>query len=107
MKNDKFLKISFLIYLITALILSWRVAMGAVWIKLSQETAKLIAATIMGVSGSIIGFLVIYLSISFEAIRRNYGKYALRIFRSDFYIWSLSIFFSIVVLLGLLALLNS
>ena len=52
-----------------------------IYIKL--DTIKSVLSTIIGASGSIVGFLVIYLSISFENFRRNYGQYGSKFFQSN------------------------
>jgi len=73
-----------------------------------MDTARYILTAIMGVSGSILGFLVIYLSFAFEGIRRFFGRYSNTIFRRDRFIWSMCWFFSgiILVCLGALCLVD-
>jgi hypothetical protein len=70
---------------------------------LSLDTVRAILSTVMGVSGSILGFLVIYLTLALESIRKYFGRHAIAIFRRDPVIWILCIFFSYVIILSLLA----
>jgi hypothetical protein len=73
-----------------------------VWVvSLGRETAKTILSTIMGVSGSIIGFLVIYLSLALEGLKRHYGKQATAMFLKDRTIWVMCGFFCTILLLAI------
>lgn len=52
-------------------------------LTISHDSIKAILSAIIGTSGSIVGFLVIYLSISFENLKKNYGKYGVKFFQSN------------------------
>lgn len=70
---------------------------------LSLDTVRAILSTVMGVSGSILGFLVIYLTLALESIRRYFGRHAINIFRHDPVIWILCVFFSYIIIISLVA----
>jgi hypothetical protein len=92
------------ISLLLAIILSTGAAMGFTWVTVTVDTSRYILSAIMGVSGSIIGFLVIYLTFAFEGIRRFFGRNSNSIFLRDSFIWFLCRFFSGIILVSLLAL---
>lgn len=70
----------------------------------NMDTAKSILNTIMCVTGSFLGFFVLYLSISLENFKRNYGQYALEIFRKNKLVLSVVFEFLFIIILGLFAL---
>lgn len=101
MRRNLFFTVTGSVYLILAVLLSISVLKGVSWVTLTPDTAKTILSTLMSVSGSIIGFLVIYLSLALEGMKRNYGKHAVSIFRRDTSVWVLCYFFSIVIIIAL------
>ena len=95
--------------LLIALIL---VSLVSVWsnfylIYLNLETSKSITGTIIGASGAFIGFVVIYLSISFENFKKIYGQYAADFFGKDKLIFNLLLLFILPIGIGLLSYLIS
>jgi len=72
-------------------------------IQIDLETSKSIIGTIITAAGAFIGFIVIYLSISFESFKKNYGQYAPRFFARDKLVWSLIVIFILIILSGLLS----
>jgi hypothetical protein len=88
-------------YLASLVFLTLMVSCRLFWLSVSPDTAKGILYTMMGVSGSIIGFLVIYLSLALEGMKRNYGKQAIAYFRQDRVVWLLCWVFCFVILISL------
>jgi len=86
-----------------ALLLSLAAACGRTWTIISIDTARYLLSAVMGVSGSILGFLVIYLIFAFEGIRRFFGRYSNGILRRDRFIWTMCWFFSAIILVSLAA----
>lgn len=72
-------------------------------VNLEIETSKDIMGTIIGASGAFIGFVVIYLSISFENFKKIYGQYATDFFGKDSLIQNLLLLFILPILIGLMA----
>lgn len=58
MRKNLFFKISYLVFVVATIALTLGVICGVVWARLTVETEKLIAVTIMAVSGAIMGFLL-------------------------------------------------
>jgi hypothetical protein len=71
------------------------------WVLIQRDTTKSITGVVMEVSGSFIGFLVIYLSISFDNLQSNFGKYALNLFRKDSLLTSVSSLFAVIIIVAL------
>jgi hypothetical protein len=86
-----------------SLVLSFVAATGTTWVTISIDTARYMLSAIMGVSGAILGFLVVYLSFALDGIRRLFGRYSNAIFRKDRFIWSMCGFLALIILLSLAA----
>jgi hypothetical protein len=99
--RNKFFFFFGVIFLTTSIVLSLSIRANVWIVFLGRETAKAILSTIMGVSGSIIGFLVIYLSLALDGLKRHYGKHATAMFLKDRTIWVMCGFFCIVLLLAI------
>jgi hypothetical protein len=100
-QRNRFFFIFGAICLVACIALSLCVKADAWMVSLSRDTAKAILSTIMGVSGSIIGFLVIYLSLALEGLKRHYGKQATAMFLKDRTIWVMCGFFCAILLLAI------
>jgi hypothetical protein len=90
-------------YLLLSITVSTFARLGVTWVKITVDSARAILGTVMGVSGSILGFLVIYLTFAFDGIRRFFGRHSNFIIRRDPAIWILCGFFSWVIVVSLLA----
>jgi hypothetical protein len=96
-----------IVLIISAIIFAFAIWNDFYLIELTYETSKSITSTIIGAAGAFIGFFVIYLTISFENFKKNYGQYALELFRKDKSIWSLGYLFVVVIIVGLAAFIYS
>jgi hypothetical protein len=106
-KGNRFYRVLGAVYLSVLLTLTFALNKGVYWITLNLDTAKMVLSTLMGVSGSIIGFIVIYLSLALEGMKRNYGKQAVDLFRKDASVWLLCWVFCFILIVALAALLFS
>ena len=73
-------------------------------VNITTDSIRNISTTIIAASGSFIGFIVIYLSISYENFKKSYGQYAADYFGKDRVISSLLLLFIVVILLNLISL---
>lgn len=72
------------------------------FVALKNETSKNILGTLISTAGAFLGFFVIYMTISFENFKKNYGQYALELFRNNKFIWSVGYLFLLIIISGLL-----
>lgn len=72
------------------------------FVNVESGTSKDIAGVIIGASGAFIGFVVIYLSISFENFKKIYGRYAVSFFGNNSLIKNLLFLFVMPILVGLI-----
>ncbi len=92
-----------LTYILTFVVVCVSSLMGKKLFPVSLDTARAVLSTVMGVSGSILGFLVIYLTLALDSIRRYFGRHSISVFKRDPIIWVLCVFFSYVIVVSLLA----
>lgn len=72
-------------------------------LSIKTETSKSILSTLIGATGSMVGFIVIYLSISFENLKRNYGQYGTKLFQSNSLILTFLSLLILTILISLFA----
>lgn len=96
-------KITWPLLILSAIITSVCVWQDFYLVNLTLETSKDITGTIISASGAFIGFVVIYLSISFENFKKIYGQYATDFFGKDKLIQNLLLLFILPILIGLMS----
>ena len=100
-KRDSLFIATVWIFIIGTIIIFFAISNHFYLVNLSHDTSKSIISTLIATAGSFIGFFVIYLTISFENFKKNYGQYALELFRKDQIVWSLGYLFIIIIIVGL------
>jgi len=98
------INITWLTLLLSAIISLISVPFNLYIVNITTDSIRNISTTIIAASGSFIGFIVIYLSISYENFKKSYSQYAADYFGKDRVISSLLLLFIAVILINLISL---